>query len=192
MDCGQGVWNLAWFPISYPKSKGFSNSFSHVFDLINSTTNTWKGHFVRKLYPHQAAMEILQLPLPKTDVEIDKLVWKHSTTGEYKVKKGYDMLACTPYRFVVLKVVWCTIWKLKLPVKIITFIWKLLHNSLQVESILNNRGIAAKPTYLLSNEDEETKTHMFLFCQFSKAVWHGSNLLIHTSALNIQMSSSGS
>ena len=94
------------------------------------------------------------------------------------------MLSGTPNRSVVPKAVWSTIWKLKFPVKIITFIWKLLHNSLQVKSILNNRGIASEPTCPLCNEDEETISHLFLFCQFSKAVWHGSNLSIHTSALN--------
>ena len=136
----------AWFPSADSNSTGANNSVSHVFDLIDSTTNTWKAHLIRKLCPHQATMEILQLPLPKTDAGTDKLVWKHSTIGEYKLKKAYDMLLGTPNRYVVPKVVWCTIWKLKLPVKIITFIWKLLHNSFQVKLLSNFKVLASVQT----------------------------------------------
>ena len=174
----------AWSPIADPNSFGSSFSVGHVSDLIDSNTNTWKADLLRKLYPHHTAMEILQLPLPKTDAGMDKLVWKHSTTGEYKVKKAYDMLSGTPHRSAVPKAVWSTIWKLKLPMKIFTFIWKLLHNGLQVKSILNIRGIASEPTCPLCSEDDETLSHLFLFCQFSRAVWHGKNLSIHTLDLN--------
>lgn len=137
MGCGKGseipINHPAWFPIADPNSFGSSFSVGHVSDLIDSNTNTWKADLVRNLYPHHTAMEILQLPLPKTDAGMDKLVWKHSTTGEYKVKKAYDLLSGTPHRSAVPKAVWSTIWKLKLPMKIFTFNWKLLHNGLPSE-----------------------------------------------------------
>lgn len=94
------------------------------------------------------------------------------------------MLSGTPNTSAVPKAVWSTIWKLKLPMKIITFIWKVLHNGLQVKSTLKSRGIASEPACPLCNEDDETLSHLFLYCQFSRAVWHGTNLSIHTSALN--------
>ena len=96
--------HAAWFPIADPNCNGSSNSVSHVSDLIDSTTNAWKSDLVRNLYPHQAAMEILQFPLPKTDAGTE-ISLERSTTGEYKVKKAYEMLSGTPNSSVVPKAV---------------------------------------------------------------------------------------
>uniref|UniRef100_A0A7N2LBF5 Reverse transcriptase zinc-binding domain-containing protein n=1 Tax=Quercus lobata TaxID=97700 RepID=A0A7N2LBF5_QUELO len=43
------------------------------------------------------------------------------------------------------------IWKVKLPLKILTFIWKLLHDSLPVFDVLNNRG-TKKHSKLIGNK----------------------------------------
>ena len=47
---------------------------------------------VKKLYQFPACEEILQLSLPKTPDIKDRLLWKHSTSREYKVNKAYHML----------------------------------------------------------------------------------------------------
>ena len=52
------------------------------------------------------------------------------------------------------------IWKVKLPLKILTFIWKLLHDSLPVFEVLNNRGITVSSKCLICNEDEESINHL--------------------------------
>lgn len=57
----------AWFLIADMNLNGSSYS-----DLIDSTANSWKVDLVRNLYPRQTAMEILQYPLPKIDVSVDK------------------------------------------------------------------------------------------------------------------------
>lgn len=67
--------------------------------------------------------------------------------------------------------------------KILTFIWKFLHDSLSVFAILNSRGIPANNRCLMCNEKEEIMTHVFLQCPFARAVWHGSILEIRTSDL---------
>ena len=81
-------------------------------------------------------------------------------------------------------VVWKLIWKVKLPLKILTFIWKFLHNSIPVFVILNRRGILASNRRLMCDEEEETTSHLFLNCPFAIAVWHGSILEIRTSELS--------
>ena len=123
----------AWFNVADMNHNGSSSLVSHVSDLIDSTANSSKVDLVRNLYPHQIAMEIFQYPSPKIDVSVYKLILKHSTTSDYKVKRAYEMLLGVPNRTDDLKAVQSIIWKLKLPVKIIAFFWKLLHYSLQVK-----------------------------------------------------------
>lgn len=77
------------------------------------------------------------------------------------------------------------IWKAKLPLKILTFIWKFLHDSLPVFVNLNKRGIPASNRCPMRDEEEETTSHLFLNCPFAGAVWHGSILEIRTSELNL-------
>ena len=79
--------------------------------------------------------------------------------------------------------IWWLIWKVKLTLKILTFIWKILHDSLLFFAILNSIGIPASNKCLMCNEEEETITHLFLQCPFARVVWHGSILEIRTSNL---------
>lgn len=63
-----------------------------MVDLIENNTKSWNFGLVRKLYHFPIAKEILQIPIPKTQGNDDKLIWKHSTSGEYKVKKAYNLI----------------------------------------------------------------------------------------------------
>ena len=59
--------------------------------------------------------------------------------------------------------------------------WKLLHDSLPTLTTLHSRGISNDVTCPLCNAEEETSTHLFLLCSFSRACWFGSDLGLHTS-----------
>ena len=72
---------------------------------------------------------------------------------------------------------------MKLPQKILTFIWKFLHESLPVFEVLNNRGILFSSNCLICNEENESLDHLFMKCPFTRAIWHGSNLAIRSSEL---------
>ena len=65
---------------------------STVADLINQQTHNWRADLVRDTYPFPLCNEILQIPLPKTNFVYDKLLWKHSNSGEFEVKTTYRIL----------------------------------------------------------------------------------------------------
>ena len=65
--------------------------------------------------------------------------------------------------------------------KISDFIWKLLNNGLPTFLSLHIRGIHTESMCPMCKEEDESHTHLFLLCCFTRAVWHGSTLAIHTS-----------
>lgn len=111
-----------------------------IADLIDQDTKTWKVNLIRRLYHPYVAKEICLLPLSRLSNMDDELLWKYSSSGDYKVKKAYQMLFQNHFpaptqdqrSFGISNDVWEKIWRVKLPLKILTFIWKLLHDSLPV------------------------------------------------------------
>ena len=93
---------------------------------------------VRKIYPPPQCADILGIPISKTGIVSDKLLWKHSGSGGYKVKNSYKLLLkdfvqnsslhSRPY--LIPTEVWNLIWKVNVPHKISLFVWKLIHDSL--------------------------------------------------------------
>ena len=101
-----------------------------VADLIDQDTKSWKVDLGRKLYHPQVAKKILLLPLSKLPNRDGKIIWKHSNSLDYKVKKAYQMLLKNQYptptqnhrSFDFANDIWERIWRVKLPFKIMYFI----------------------------------------------------------------------
>ena len=113
-------------------------------------------------------------------------MWKHSRDGNYSTKIAYKLLTedfLGSQQFQQERKVWTTIWKAHVPLRIINFVWKLLHDSLPTKATLHNRGINNDETCPLCNAEEETPTHLFLLRSFSKACQFGSDLGLHTSEI---------
>ena len=79
-----------WFPSSQVNLDHPSLLTGTVGDLIDQSSKSWKANLVQTLYPFPLSKEILQIPLPKTHVVQDKLLWKFSNDGDgiYKVKRA--------------------------------------------------------------------------------------------------------
>ena len=63
-----------------------------VADLIDKTSCTWKLDLLKALYPFPLCKDTLGIPLSKTGVVADQLMWKYSNSGDYNVKKAYQVL----------------------------------------------------------------------------------------------------
>ena len=116
-----------------------------IGDLIDHNIRSWKVDLVRSLCLFPQASAILQIPIFKTNSMQDKLLWRFSRNGDYQVKKAYELLtrdALSQSRHFQANMGWWrSFWKIKVPLKINTFIWKLLHNCLPTFLNLHARGI---------------------------------------------------
>lgn len=117
-----------------------------VADLIDQRSRLRKVDLVKKRYQFPVCEEILHLPLSRIADMEDRLLWKHSTSGDYKVNKAYHTLQQHQYPlymqdqrlYGVSHIARRLIWKVKLPLKIHTFISKLLQDSLPIFEVLNH------------------------------------------------------
>ena len=76
--------------------------------------------------------------------------------------------------------IWKLLWKIKLPHKILTFTWKILHHAIPVKAELNCRGVHCAMNCLMCNNAIETQDHLFLHCDLARVVWFGANIpIIH-------------
>lgn len=62
-------------------------------DLIDNANHAWRQKHVRAFYPNPMSFEILSLPISKIGTDVDKLVWRHSSLGDYQVKKAYNIIS---------------------------------------------------------------------------------------------------
>lgn len=100
------------------------------------------------------------------------------------MKKAYDFLvkdhSSTARHDQTQDGVWNRIWKVRVPLKINSFIWKLMHDSLPTCLSLRNRGISNSSTCPLCNEEDKSTSHLLLLCPSVRACWHGFTIAIHS------------
>lgn len=181
-----------WFYSSDQRLRDNNSLEGTVADLIDGNTKSWKGELLNNLYPCSTYKEIMKLSIPKTEGNEDKLIWKHSHSAHYKVRNAYYLIQqkqCPTNRIDqrtngIPQNVWKLLWKVKLPLKIPIFIWKIMRDCSPVFATLKRRGIPVTNKCLLcEEEEEETIDHIFLRCHFVRVVWHGSILEIRTTSL---------
>jgi len=81
-----------WFKCLEQNLQNPNLVFGFVANLIDHSRGVWKCDLVKKLYPQPQCGEILRIPISKTGVVSDKLLWKHSSSGECSVKNAYNLL----------------------------------------------------------------------------------------------------
>ena len=110
-----------------------------IADLIDHSRGVWKCDLFKKLYPQPQCDEILRIPISKTRVILDKLLWKHSSSKEYSVKTAYKLLLKEHIQASHTQLkpcqnppkVWNLIWKVNVPHKV-----RLLCGSLSMTASL--------------------------------------------------------
>lgn len=117
-------------------------------------------------------------------MSVDRLIWNHSPHGDYTARSGYH-LALTISSHAPERVRgnsngsssgsqdanWKSLWKLKLPPKIIHFIWRACSESLPLGVELARRKIIMSPSCQRCNAPMETLMHVLTQCRGMDGIW---------------------
>ncbi|KAF7835872.1 ribonuclease H [Senna tora] len=167
-------------PLWWPMLQDHS-SLSTVSDLIQHDSRSWKQDLVFHLCSSNVAQNILSMPISITLVQ-DSLSWQLSKDGNYNVKDFYSHILSDTSgvvsnhgHLVVNSKVWKVLWRLKIPMRIIVFMWRLLCNNLPNLVNLRAHHLSVDVRCALCDA-KESMNHVFLLCQFPRAVWFGTHL----------------
>ncbi|WOL20432.1 hypothetical protein Cni_G29237 [Canna indica] len=164
------------FSISGPQPNPLQPTL--ISDFFDREIYMWNTQMVQSFFSRSVADLILSVEiLPSAD----QPHWHYSSNGEYTVASGYKIAlskmqpdVTSPHPFP-----WNNIWKLKVPLKIKTFLWRLLQDSLPTRTTLQSRHVPiptdACPICKHNPEDEK---HLFFTCPLASRVWKISLLPI--------------
>lgn len=66
---------------------------------------------------------------------------------------------------------WKVIWKLKIPSKVVFFVWTACRERLPTLDFLQNRGMCIPNMCPMCLQDGESLNHLFIYCPFTREVW---------------------
>jgi hypothetical protein len=189
------IWEDNWLPHQngfkvWSKDRDNPNC-SWVKDLIDHETRQWNHSIIDQLFLPFEALQIYQIPLVDTNSN-DELTWSGTKDGIYSVKSGYQAVMDwktqhqnqAASNYYDKEPGWKHLWKLKIPPKHANLIWRILNKAIPVKDHLISRGIKCDPLCVRCNKSIETIDHVFLKCDWVRAIWFGSPLTINFNLLN--------
>jgi hypothetical protein len=192
------IWHDNWLPRQHGYkvwSTQGTTTQTWVKDLFVPNTKIWDRNIINRIFHHFEAEQILQIPT-NGSFRQDEFTWPLTKDGNYTVKSGYQAIQDW-------KVgnkgpstsdtnnnnpIWQKLWKLKIPPKHSTLLWRILHNALPVQDNLRKRGINCYPLCTRCNAKIEDQNHVFCECEWAKKVWFGSALTIRFNEKNLVFS----
>jgi hypothetical protein len=183
------IWTDNWLP----NQNGFkvwskpqeNHNYEKVNDLINFDTKQWNLPVINSIFLPFEAHQISKLPLIDINSR-DELTWAGTKEGIYSVKSGYQAVMewkngrdnITGSNPNSNEQLWKHLWKIKTPPKYANLIWRIFHHAIPIRNKLSSKGIRCSPLCPRCNNGLETLDHVFMQCDWAKAVWFGSPMTI--------------
>ncbi|KAM7472339.1 hypothetical protein LguiA_010522 [Lonicera macranthoides] len=116
------------------------------------------------------------------------MTWAHIGSGKFSVGSCYNLIIKDRGIIHDNDTNWDWIWKIKIPMRIITFIWILLQNKILSNQNCVIRNISSNP-YCKSCGRLESTRHIFKDCSNASQVWHllGNFISPHTGSISFNL-----
>ncbi|XP_019167556.1 PREDICTED: uncharacterized protein LOC109163258 [Ipomoea nil] len=145
-----------------------------VSGLVDQDTGTWDPHILNDLFVPEDVSRISRI-LISPDYD-DTWYWKGDTQGIYTVKNAYRHImgdySDDPGAFDK----WVTLWKLRVPPKWKTFLWRAVSGILPTTDNLIVKRVEVDPICPMCGNTQENIMHVLVLCDYSKMVWNISGL----------------
>ena len=186
------IFKDSWLPnLQQSKVQSFPTFLGtdvHVSVLIDKENRTWiSDAIVNNFLPHEA-MLIESIPISIVEAK-DKLFWPSNSDGLYSVKAGYRLLVneslnppdghsllSQPMKY------WKVLWKLKIPNRTKTLLWRATKDALPTRANLMRRKVLMDSTCQGCETEPKSTLHALWSCLKLKEVWavHFESLKIRT------------
>lgn len=125
---------------------------------------------IKSLVPDDNILQLLNVHIARHAGIEDTPVWGLTSNGKFSVKSAYNLIAGEIFKS--REEEWDWIWKLKLPFKLIHFIWLVLHGKIMSNKMRFHRNLGGSPTCDRCNNGVEDVDHILRECSKAKLVWN--------------------
>ena len=109
---------------------------------------------------------------------LDSLVWMfHRRSGQITARSTYEYIASSHCHDIPEKIL-VIIWKFKLPLKVICFVWLCLSNQINTWDNMLKKGWTGPSCCCLCMGDAESVNHLFVDCRFTREVIGGLGIAL--------------
>lgn len=166
------IWKVPWLSCI---DNGFLSSHmpmelanSNVSSLMEIGQNRWDADILNDLCNDRDKQLIQRVPIPSKN-KPDSWFWLLDDKGIFTMKSCYRLIQGemeTPHaRF------WRKMWSLKLPGKIINFLWRVCKLCLPTAVRLSSRSVQIDTVCQWCHIGQESDMHVLFECAFADAVW---------------------
>ncbi|XP_019182405.1 PREDICTED: uncharacterized protein LOC109177491 [Ipomoea nil] len=180
------IWDHPWLqdehdPMVHTDKPPYLNNAA-VLGLIDHETQTWDPDILADIFIPTDVARIKRIPV-SPDYE-DMWYWHGDQGGNYTVKSGYkavvgDLNDNTDTHN------WLRLWKLKVPPKWKTFLWKALSGILPTTTNLIIKRVEIQPIRAMCGIMDEDTMHALVTCGYASSIWAQSHLPIPMIATNV-------
>lgn len=143
-----------------------------VASLMCSNSRDWEDEIIRDLFNERDQQCILRAFVSNRRAE-DKIYWGKESSCNYSVKSAYKLLQDHKgmWRSEDTGNLWCKLWKVKAPPKVLNLVWKALTYCLPTMTMLAQKQVPVLRTCPVCNGDDKTIMHALVSCPFTAQCW---------------------
>ncbi|XP_019150207.1 PREDICTED: uncharacterized protein LOC109147023 [Ipomoea nil] len=155
---------------------------ARVEGLIDQQTNTWDPHILADLFDPGDVARISKIQV--SPAYEDSWYWLSDPKGEYIVKNAYRHIIGDHDHSPCAFDKWVALWKLKVPPKWKTFLWRTLCDILPTTNNLLLKRVDVNPICSMCGLHHEDVMHSLVLCDYSRLVWNTTELSITNTLSN--------
>ncbi|XP_031106177.1 uncharacterized protein LOC116010810 [Ipomoea triloba] len=172
------IWGHPWLPdgpdpmVATPMPVYLIGSL--VSGLIDEASGMWDLSVLDDIFVPGDVSRIVKIPISPTYE--DSWYWYGDPKGIYTVKMGYRAIVGDFNGSTGAFNQWVSLWKIKVPPKWKTFLWRALSDILPVTTNLLLKRVEVDPTCPMCGQGHEDVMHALVMCDYSQLVWHVASL----------------
>lgn len=139
-----------------------------VNSLIDEITGRWDQDILNELFNDRDRNLIQKIPVPSCRRR-DEWFWLLEDKGKLTVKSVYWNLQ--GMHDMSYRSLWKSLWSLKIPSKVATFLWRVCRGCLPTLAALAVKHVSVDTTCPWCHTENEDDLHILFQCEFAKTVW---------------------